>query len=440
MKYLIYLFLLLPLFSIGQVYNIRSTASSGISPTLAATPNTLTCTSVINFQGIAQSYLLTGSNLGINNVVVTAPSGYVVSLDNSAFAGLVTVIPSAGNVNIVIWVALASSNSIPGSKNGAVTNVVSGVPTVNVTCTGTVAGPSISASPNVITNLNSVIGSAGIAQSSIITFANLTSNIIVTTFSPVEISLDNITFSGSTITISTASPKTIYMRESASAPAGAVGGSINLIATGASTSITVSGTVSSIIVHDSAMFNTSLGTISGGTGWTNLSGDPGSAGSIRTTSVTNGTTTFGINTVATTNWTAFGGANAFANNGINVAGFFPAAVTFQNYYQAYNGVPHDSTHAQFALTGLNIAKLYTISVSGSNQFTNPSTSDYYVSGALSPSTYGFQVLANFNNSANGVTFLHVQPDGTGKILFFFQPNAGVGSNIGQVNGIKIVTE
>lgn len=116
-------------------------ATAGGSPFLTATPNTLTSfVSTAGSLGTSQSYNLVGGNLGANNATITAPSGFVVSLDNSTFSGSVTANSSGGGINTTIWVALASGNTA-GGYSGNVTNNISALSlTAPVSVSGTTSG------------------------------------------------------------------------------------------------------------------------------------------------------------------------------------------------------------------------------------------------------------------------------------------------------------
>lgn len=138
-------------------------ASSGASPKTIAVTATVTSpgaslnasplsftgmSAVAGTQGSSVNYLLTGSNLGANNVTVTAPTNFLVSKDNSSFATSQVVTPSSGSVNQTIYTAIAST-ALAGAVSGNISNVVSGASTVNVSVSGVVSSPSSADSINV---------------------------------------------------------------------------------------------------------------------------------------------------------------------------------------------------------------------------------------------------------------------------------------------------
>ncbi|NBS88256.1 MAG: hypothetical protein EBS60_09320, partial [Verrucomicrobia bacterium] len=95
-------------------YNVTGTT---VSVTVNPVPATITLsksslsglTSVSGTASASQSYTVSGSNL-TSNVVVTAPTGYEVSLDNSIFGGSKTLVPSSGTLSgVTVYVRLSGS-------------------------------------------------------------------------------------------------------------------------------------------------------------------------------------------------------------------------------------------------------------------------------------------------------------------------------------------
>ena len=114
------------------------TVSTSTSPSL-----TLSKTSLSGFSTTAgtastsQSYTVNGTGLTAS-VVVTAPAGYEVSLDNSAFAGAQTLVPVSGNLSAVVYVRLSASAQV-GSSTLSITGVGGGATSQSVTVSGTVS-------------------------------------------------------------------------------------------------------------------------------------------------------------------------------------------------------------------------------------------------------------------------------------------------------------
>src|ERR1700754_1554966 len=176
MKRLLVLLALLPIFRQAQIINVRSTAAPASVPvaSLSASQTTLICTSVAGSQGLSQQTKSTGSTLGTNPVTVPAPTGYLVSLNNSSFATSQTINPSSGSVDQFVYFALASTNT-PGAINGTstVTCTGAGVAPVTITLNGLVtSGPSLSVSPTLLT-LNGSAGAAGTIANAAVSFGSL---------------------------------------------------------------------------------------------------------------------------------------------------------------------------------------------------------------------------------------------------------------------------
>lgn len=86
---------------------------------------------------VSQSYTMTGTGLTAN-VVVTAPAGYEVSVDNVAFAGTLTLVPVNGNLTAVIYVRLSTAAQV-GTRTLAITDTGGGANGQSVAVSGTVS-------------------------------------------------------------------------------------------------------------------------------------------------------------------------------------------------------------------------------------------------------------------------------------------------------------
>ena len=114
--------------------------------------------------------------------------------------------------------------------------------------------PGISVSPTSLSGFTTTAGTASSSQSFSVSGSNLTANIMVTPTSSFEVSTDNSNFSSS-LTLSqssgTVNSTTVYVRISASAPAGTANGIITLSSSGATDkTVSVSGTVNAITSVD----------------------------------------------------------------------------------------------------------------------------------------------------------------------------------------------
>ena len=114
------------------------TVSSSPIPSPTLSTSLLTgFTSVSGTASASQSYTVSGSNL-TSNVVVMAPTGYEVSLDNSTFGGSKTLVPSSGSLSGVRVYVRLSPSAATGVVSGTVVNSVGEATMQNLTVSGTV--------------------------------------------------------------------------------------------------------------------------------------------------------------------------------------------------------------------------------------------------------------------------------------------------------------
>ena len=164
--------------------------------------------------------------------------------------------------------------------------------------------------------------------------------------------------------------------------------------------------------------------------WTNVYGDP----SVTILTATAGGVT--ISSISTANWSANGASCAIDGLGATATdGFFPGAVLKNDWVQYngpnYNLALYNSAVPQLRLSGLNKDSTYIIRMSGSSHWNSGST-QYTVSGTT---VFGTQLLNCLDNSAQGVTFLHVQPDVNGIVNVYVNGNANDAAPL--ISGLQI---
>ncbi|HEV2481011.1 MAG TPA: Ig-like domain-containing protein [Puia sp.] len=165
-------------------------------------------------------------------------------------------------------------------------------------------------------------------------------------------------------------------------------------------------------------------------GWTNLPGDPYSAVQTATAS---GIT---ISSISTGNWAPNGVPSSEYNAGGASAGvYFPAGVMANGWLQyngsSYNLALYNAAVPQLLLSGLNADSTYILRMTGSDQYYTGNT-QYTVAGA---SVAGSQQLNTYNNTTQGVTFTHVQPDASGTSRIYV--NATGNSLYGFISGVQV---
>lgn len=274
-------------------------------PTINPSSSMTTFTATAGTPSASQNFTFIGTGL-TGSVTWTPDAPMEVSSDNTTFTTSVTYTQTGGSASGTVYVRVKGS-ATNGSFSGNIVGTNTGATSVNVPFSATVGGnPSMSVSPNIITNLNSASGTAGAAQTFNVTFANLTGNVTVTSFSPVEISQNGgSTWSSTTQVFSTGSPKTISARAAASASAGSYSGNIVVSATGVTTqNVATSGTVSASSTAAGWNFSQTSQVVSG---WNNLAGNPNSG-----LTSTDGLTGWILSTVPGT-WDVFAGS-VYASN------------------------------------------------------------------------------------------------------------------------------
>lgn len=84
----------------------------------------------------AQTYAVSGSNL-VGDVVITAPSGFEISLNGAAYSGQLTLAASGGTAAGTVYVRLTGTTE--GTYNGNITHTSQGASARNLAVSGTVA-------------------------------------------------------------------------------------------------------------------------------------------------------------------------------------------------------------------------------------------------------------------------------------------------------------
>ena len=178
-------------------------AVSSANPTLSPSVSSLSgFSSTFGVPSASQAYTISGSGL-TGAITVSAPSGFELSLDNSAFAASRTLSPVGGNLSgVTIYVRLSGSAPV-GSPSGNVTHSGGSASNVSVGVTGTVADatPILTLSTNSLAGFSSLSGDPGTPQSYTISGSNLKGPITVTAPTGYELSQDGIAYAPSQILV-----------------------------------------------------------------------------------------------------------------------------------------------------------------------------------------------------------------------------------------------
>jgi len=242
---------------------VKSYLVNGNTPTFILTPTTLNGFTYGYKYGpsVVQSYsffgvLLTGYP---GNITVTAPADFEISTDSLSFTGTSVNIPySSATLNATsIYVRLKAGLS-EASYDSQLITISGGGASANLACSGNVtsSAPTLSVAPAMLTGFGYIAGSGpSLSQHYSLTGNYLTGypgNLTVTTSADYEVSLDNLGFSGNSVSIpytsGTLSSTKIYFRLKAGLSVGVYDSeSVSISGGGASTLIASnSGTVTAV--------------------------------------------------------------------------------------------------------------------------------------------------------------------------------------------------
>ncbi len=166
------------------------------TPVLTASPTSLSgFSSDPGTPSAAQSYALTGSNLGAATVTVTAPSGYELSAEGGAFATALVFTPDPdGTLSQTVSVRLTGAGS--GTLSGSITHASATNTFSSVSVSGTVGSlPVLTVSITSLSGFSSDLGKPSAAQSYTLTGSNLgAATVTATAPASYELSTDGFAF------------------------------------------------------------------------------------------------------------------------------------------------------------------------------------------------------------------------------------------------------
>jgi hypothetical protein len=171
---------------------VSGTVADPNAPILSVSPTSLTGFNTT--QGTpsgAQTFTITAANL-VSDVVITPPTGFVVSIDGSTFSTTAATIPVAQFVSPAT-ISVRLTGAAQGSPNGSIA-VASGTLARSLAVSGTVGpppvGPTIVVTPAALTNFTTPQGAASTPQSFNVSGSNLTAgDLTVTAPTGFEVSL-----------------------------------------------------------------------------------------------------------------------------------------------------------------------------------------------------------------------------------------------------------
>lgn len=166
--------------------NISVTGSdiSNLTPLITVTPTSLSGFQYYYGQGssAAQTISVSGSNL-INNIIVTAPNDYEISLNASGpYGSSLQLPPVGGSVNTNIYVRLKSGLDVGNYNNQQIIFSSTGATDQIVLCNGNVLAivPELTVAPSTLSGFTYVVGSGPSSENSFtVSGINLNDNIII---------------------------------------------------------------------------------------------------------------------------------------------------------------------------------------------------------------------------------------------------------------------
>jgi hypothetical protein len=158
------------LYDTGNSTGSDFTVNGRVLGTTTATITSLTsCSSTAS---ASQSFTVEGSGLTVADVIVTAPTNFEVSTDNSTFSASVNITPTSGSVNTLVYIRIKSS-APSGAVSGSATITGGGFTStagLGVAVSGTVnAASTVSTNPSPSTVTYGTNASFTVAATSYVT-------------------------------------------------------------------------------------------------------------------------------------------------------------------------------------------------------------------------------------------------------------------------------
>jgi Bacterial Ig-like domain (group 3) len=236
---------------------VSGTANASASPAVATSVGSLDLgSSNPGSAGSAQTFTVGGTGL-TGDMTVTAPAGVELSDDGGLTWHSSLDLPEvAGAVTPIAVEARISPSAPAGAIGGDITIASPGATTQSIPVSGTAsasASPAINSSVSSLALGSSNPGNAGSAQTFVVGATGLATDMTVTAPAGIELSDDGgLTWNSSLDlpeTNGTVAPTTVQARISASAPAGAISGTIAITSPGVTgQAITISGTANASAV------------------------------------------------------------------------------------------------------------------------------------------------------------------------------------------------
>ncbi len=213
------------------------------------------------FYSPVQRIRVSGTNL-TNHVIVTAPNGFEVSLNNVYFGSASTITQLGGNITATTLYVRVRSNVPAGALNGFITMTSNQATQVNIRVNATINPPlpqiRFTGSLNAFTTQTGFVSASQNVQ---ISGTHLIADVIASPTPGFELSLDNNHFSNQVILNKNGGQLTnvvLYIRVKADAPLGNLRGFVSLGSKDAQTVyINLSATINPLVIHAPIIQNAS---------------------------------------------------------------------------------------------------------------------------------------------------------------------------------------
>ena len=181
-------------------------ATGGSGGSLPPTPVVTTSGTLNSFGSIqvgsssaSQNYTVSGSNLTAD-ILITPPTGFQLSTNNSTWFSSLTITRSGSGVNpTTVYVRFTPTQT--GVQSGNITNTSTGATAQNIAVTGTgtaIVTPTITVSTTSLSSFGSVnVGSSSAAKKDTVSGTNLTAPLVITAPNGYTVSTDSVTFASS---------------------------------------------------------------------------------------------------------------------------------------------------------------------------------------------------------------------------------------------------
>ncbi|MBO0359586.1 T9SS type A sorting domain-containing protein [Hymenobacter sp. BT186] len=172
------------------------------APAIQVSPTTLIFNNTdVNTQSASQTITVSGQNL-TNNIIVTAPNGFLIRTGSNSYTSSLTLTQSGGVVASTIVDVLFAPTAVQ-SYSGSVTltSVNAQTRTVAVSGTGVAPAPELTASPNSLTFPTTQVGLTSAVQSFTVSGSNLVNPVTITAPTGFQIRQGANPFSSASITL-----------------------------------------------------------------------------------------------------------------------------------------------------------------------------------------------------------------------------------------------